>query len=77
MQETYANKIYAGPVSGRMMSAIQITTAAGICTVLDLLAGNKLPLRGFVKQEDVALDAFLANRFGQYYLPREGLAKVG
>ncbi len=77
MQETYANKIYAGPVSGRMMSAIQITTAAGICTVLDLLAGDKLPLRGFVKQEDVALDAFLANRFGQYYVPREGLAKVG
>ncbi|MGV1751490.1 saccharopine dehydrogenase NADP-binding domain-containing protein [Agrobacterium sp. CG674] len=77
MQETCAHKVYSGPVSGRMMSAIQITTAAGITTVLDLLAQNKLPQKGFVKQEDIGLADFLANRFGQYYAPREGLAKVG
>lgn len=77
MQETYAHKVYAGPVSGRMMSAIQITTAAGITTVLDLLADGQLPQKGFVKQEDIALDDFLANRFGQYYAPRDTMAKVG
>ncbi|KQO79483.1 saccharopine dehydrogenase family protein [Rhizobium sp. Leaf262] len=77
MQETYAHKVYAGPVSGRMMSAIQITTAAGITTVLDLLSQGKLPQKGFVKQEDIGLADFLANRFGQYYAQREGLAKVG
>src|SRR6202451_1526091 len=37
MQETYANKIYAAPIGGSVRSAIQITTAGGICAVLDLL----------------------------------------
>jgi saccharopine dehydrogenase-like NADP-dependent oxidoreductase len=77
LQETYAIKVYAGPVSGRMMSAIQITTASGICTVLDLLAQGKLPQQGFVRQEDIPLEDFLANRFGQYYAPKEALARVG
>ncbi len=67
VQETYANKIYAQPVNGVMHSAIQITTAAGICTVLDLLAEGKLPQSGFIRQEDVDLNLFLANRFGRYY----------
>ena len=55
-----------------MRSAIQITTASGICTVLDLLSNDLLPARGFVRQEDIALDAFLANRFGRNFsVPRE------
>ena len=37
VQETYANKIYSRDVDGWTLSAIQITTAAAICTVLDLL----------------------------------------
>ena len=48
-------------------SAIQITTASGICAVLDMLADGSLPATGFVRQEDIALDAFLANRFGRAY----------
>ena len=67
MQETYANKVYAGIVAGKKMSAIQITTAAGITTVLDLLAQGKLPSKGFVCQEEIDLGDFLANRFGQVY----------
>jgi len=47
-----------------MRSANQVTTASGICAALDLMASGALPQRGFVRQEDVALDAFLANRFG-------------
>ena len=67
VQETYANKIYAAPIGGRMRSAIQITTAAGICAVLDMLAAGDLPQCGFVRQEDSALDRFLANRYGRRY----------
>ena len=67
LQETYANKLYAGVVGGRMMSAIQITTAAGICAVLDMLASGKLPQRGFVRQEEIGLADFLENRFGRHY----------
>ena len=69
VQETYAHKIYSGIVAGTMRSAIQITTAAGICTVLDLLSQHSLPDVGFVRQEDIALGAFLANRFGRAYRP--------
>ncbi|MEO5658640.1 MAG: saccharopine dehydrogenase family protein [Polaromonas sp.] len=64
VQETYARKIYSQVVGGALRSAIQITTASGICTVLDLLAAGRLPARGLVKQEDIALADFLANRFG-------------
>jgi saccharopine dehydrogenase-like NADP-dependent oxidoreductase len=67
VQETYASKIYSREVAGTMRSAIQITTASGICAVLDLLATGALPTRGFVRQEDIGLDAFLANRFGATY----------
>ncbi len=66
-QETYANKIYAAPVAGRMRSAIQITTAGGICAVLDLLSTGVLPQSGLIRQEQIGLEAFLANRFGRCY----------
>jgi saccharopine dehydrogenase-like NADP-dependent oxidoreductase len=67
MQETYANKVYAAPLGGRVRSAIQITTAGGICAVLDMLASGKLPQKGLIKQEEIGLEAFLANRFGKVY----------
>ncbi|WP_426441307.1 saccharopine dehydrogenase C-terminal domain-containing protein [Bradyrhizobium genosp. P] len=69
VQETYANKIYAGVVAGRKLSAVQITTAAGISTVVDLLAQKRLLAKGFVRQEEIALSDFLGNRFGQVYNP--------
>jgi saccharopine dehydrogenase-like NADP-dependent oxidoreductase len=60
------------------MSAIQITTAAGITAVLDLLAEGRLPQSGFVRQEEIALPDFLANRFGRAYDPAAGeLRKAG
>jgi saccharopine dehydrogenase-like NADP-dependent oxidoreductase len=67
LQESYANKIYSRRIDGMTRSAIQITTASGICAVLDLLATGALPAKGFIRQEDIALDAFLANRFGGNY----------
>jgi saccharopine dehydrogenase-like NADP-dependent oxidoreductase len=74
VQETYVNKVYAAPIGGQMRSAIQITTAAGICSVLDMLASGALPQSGFVRQEDIGLDSFLANRFGRLYLGAEAQA---
>lgn len=73
VQQTYAHKVYSGLIAGAMRSAIQITTAAGICTVLDLLATGALPQSGFVRQEDIGFDAFLANRFGKVYARAEDL----
>jgi saccharopine dehydrogenase-like NADP-dependent oxidoreductase len=76
MQETYVNKVYAAPLGGHLRSAIQITTAAGICAVLDMLAAGDLPQSGFIRQEDIALQSFLANRFGRLYLAEGANAAV-
>jgi saccharopine dehydrogenase-like NADP-dependent oxidoreductase len=67
VQETHADKIYARRLAGRMHSAIQVTTAGGICAVLDLLADGSLKQAGFIRQEEIPLEAFLANRFGSVY----------
>lgn len=74
LQETYANKVYGREINGVACSAIQITTASGICAVLDLLADGKLPAKGFVRQEEIPLAAFLANRFGSAYAMQQPVA---
>lgn len=45
------------------ITAIQKTTAGGLCIALDLFKDGKLPLVGFLKQEDINLDDFYNNRF--------------
>ena len=68
MQETFARKLYAAEVHGRLRSAIQLTTASAVCAVLDLLAAGRLPQAGFVRQEDVDFCDFVTNRFGRHFL---------
>ena len=36
-EENYVNKVYPQVIAGRLWSAIQVTTAGGICAVLDLV----------------------------------------
>ncbi len=67
VQESYVNKIYSQEINGKLWSAIQITTASGICAVLDLLVHGVIPQQGFVKQEDIIFQDFIDNRFGSYY----------
>ena len=67
VQDSYSARIMGTQVAGHTLSAIQLTTAAGICTALDLVAQGRLPHRGFVGQESVLLADFLANRFGVAY----------
>lgn len=67
VQDSYSARIIGTQVVGHTLSAIQLTTAAGICTALDLVAQGRLPQRGFVGQESVLLADFLANRFGVAY----------
>ncbi|MQT14342.1 saccharopine dehydrogenase family protein [Rhizobiales bacterium Sp-1] len=47
------------------MSAIQLTTAAGCVAMVELFLAGKLPQKGFVRQEDADLAAFLATRAGR------------
>ena len=66
-EENYVNKIYPQVIAGRLWSAIQVTTAAGITAVVDLVLENKGRYQGFVAQEQFRLTDILANRFGRYY----------
>ena len=66
-QETYAKKIYSQRVNGQLLSAIQLTTAAGICAMVELVLHGALPNRGLIRQEQASLRDFLANRFGRHY----------
>lgn len=67
LQHTYVRKVYAQVLQGTLRSAIQVTTASSLAAMLDLLAHGKLPESGFVRQEQLALDDFLANRFGRVF----------
>lgn len=68
-EENYVNKVYPQLIAGRLWSAIQVTTAAGITAVVDLVLEHPERYRGFVAQEQFRLSDILANRFGRYYAP--------
>jgi saccharopine dehydrogenase-like NADP-dependent oxidoreductase len=74
MQLSDTRKIYEQTFAGEAWSAIQVTTAASICAVLDLHVSGQLADSGFVKQEDVDYDAFIHNRFVRHYLSQGSLA---
>ena len=67
VQITDARKVYHDWIGSENWSAIQITTAAGICAALDLYVAGRLPQRGFVRQEQIDFDDFVSNRFGRRY----------
>ncbi len=68
VQVSDARKIYSSTIDNEAWSAIQITTASSVCAALDLMREGKLRGTGFVRQEQIDLSDFLANRFGKYYL---------
>ena len=81
-EESYANKIYSMPaysIHGKARNAIQLTTAAGICVMLDLIRDNHSIMAegGLVLQEQVSLDDFLGNRFGKCYRKKKPESEFG
>jgi len=66
-EENYVNKVYPQMIAGRLWSAIQVTTAAGISSVVDLVLNDTKQYRGFVRQEQFSLPSVLNNRFGKRY----------
>jgi saccharopine dehydrogenase-like NADP-dependent oxidoreductase len=66
-ERTYAKTIYHTVIDGENWSGIQITTAAGVTAIVDMLAAGQLPASGLLKMESVDYEQFLKNRFGKYY----------
>jgi len=63
VQRSFVKKMHGETVEGRRLSAIQLTTAAGVVAALELFARGVLP-RGFVKQESVSLTQLLGTKWG-------------
>lgn len=66
-EKNYAKKIYPKVIVNNKWSAIQISTAAGICGVIDIIINHPDQYKGFIPMESISLHEFLNNRFGQYY----------
>lgn len=66
---TDVRKLYPIEVAGEVRAAIQRTTSAGVCAMVDLHFAGRLPSVGLVRQEQVPLEVFLDNRFGQHFVP--------
>ncbi len=67
VEKTDARRVPAKVIDGKHWTGIQITTAAGVCAVLDLLNEGQIPGKGFVRMEDIRYEDFIANRFGRHY----------
>lgn len=66
-EENFVQKVYPRAIAGKPWSAIQVTTAAGICSVMELVFEQPERYRGFVTQETFELSAILTNRFGKVF----------
>jgi saccharopine dehydrogenase (NAD+, L-lysine-forming) len=75
MREEFVRVYRPRIVAGGMRTAISWTTAAGAVGMVELLAEGALPDSGFVRQEDVPLNALLATSAGEM-LAREPPAEV-
>lgn len=67
-EKSFIKKIYPKEINGLEWSAIQVSTAASVCTVVDLVLGQKNKYKGLILQENFTMDDVLTNRFGQSYL---------
>ncbi|MEJ8857935.1 saccharopine dehydrogenase C-terminal domain-containing protein [Variovorax robiniae] len=66
-QETRVCRVFGSVLRGKERTAIELTTAAGVVGVFELLLRGQLPAKGFVGQEQVALAQFLGTKVGHYY----------
>lgn len=54
-------------IAGGRQTAIAWTTSASVVAVIEMVRDGTLPTHGFLKQEDIPLDAFLSTKTGRLY----------
>lgn len=72
-QINFKRAIHATTLLGRVWPAIELTTAAGVCAMVDLHRLGKLRQTGFVRQEECTLGMFNQTLFGLAYEAPEKL----
>jgi saccharopine dehydrogenase-like NADP-dependent oxidoreductase len=66
-REEFFNTYLPQNIGGKEFRAISWTTACSVCSVVELVHEGKIPAKGYLKQEDIALEDFLSTTNGQYY----------
>ncbi len=54
-------------IHGKEWRAISWTTAASVAAVVEMVANETLPNKGFIKQEEISYEAFINTRNGSLY----------
>jgi len=70
-RDEFVKGYYPVDINGAIRRAIAWTTAASVCSVVELVADGRLPGRGFLRQETIPLREFLKTKNGRLYAARE------
>ena len=65
--QEYYKKFKPEVVNDRRYTAIEMTTAIGLITMVELYLKDKLGNRGYIKQESVNWEDVLSTTYGRYY----------
>ncbi len=66
-REEYYKSFNPIEIQGKKWRAISWTTAASIAAVVEMVADNTLPQKGFIKQEDIHFELFLKTENGKRF----------
>jgi saccharopine dehydrogenase-like NADP-dependent oxidoreductase len=66
-REEYYRSFHPIDINGKKWRAISWTTAASIAAVVEMVADQKLPQKGFIKQEDIDFNTFMETKNGQLF----------
>ena len=67
MRQEYVRSYYPLKIAGRSWRAISWTTSASVAAVIEMVSRGDLPAKGFIKQELIPLEPFLATQNGSLY----------
>lgn len=67
LRDEFVRAFYPVEIAGRVWRAISWTTAASACAVVEMVSNGSLPAKGFLKQEQIPLQAFLKTKSGRLY----------
>ena len=72
MRQEYVRSYYPLKIAGRTWRAIAWTTSASVAAIIEMVSAGDLPAKGFIKQELIPLELFLATRNGSLYEAARG-----
>ncbi|MCU0802458.1 MAG: saccharopine dehydrogenase NADP-binding domain-containing protein [Rhodobacteraceae bacterium] len=66
-RKEFVRAYYPLDIAGKNRTAIAWTTSASVVAVIEMVRAGQLPQQGFLKQESIPLNPFLATQTGNYY----------